>query len=314
MYKKREVYMRKIVFSSLNIDRTYHLERFVRPGETVAVKEYSCSCGGKGFNLAMAMAKAGESLFFAGAVGPDGQEFEEIFSEYGVDTSYLRHSPKMCGHAAIQVEDSGQNCIMIVEGANEDISMEYVDEVLGHFEKGDVLILQNEIGHVGYMIEEAHKKGMKVAFNPSPMNEKIEACDLSHVDYLFINEGEGEILSGKKGDDEILKELHRKYKDQIIVLTLGERGSVCISADGKKTDCGIWQSQVVDTTAAGDTFAGYFLAEFLGGNDVKRSLRTAAVASGIAVSRQGAAKSIPCRKEVLDAGFSKLQEFKRLDL
>ncbi len=305
--------MKKIVLSSLNIDRTYHLERFVRPGETVAAKEYSCSCGGKGFNLAMAMAKAGEELFFAGAVGPDGQEFEEIFSENGVDTTYLRHSPKMCGHAVIQVEDSGQNCIMIVEGANEDISTEYVDEVLEHFEKGDVLILQNEISHIGYMIEKAHKKGMKVAFNPSPMNEKIMACNLSHVDYLFINEGEGEILSGKKGDDEILKELHLKRPQQMIVLTLGERGSVCMTADGEKVYCGIWKTKVVDTTAAGDTFAGYFLAEFLGGSGIKHSLETAAVASGIAVSGRGAAKSIPYRKEVLEADFSKIQEFKRAD-
>lgn len=302
--------MKKIVFSSLNIDRTYHLDRFVRPGETVAVRSYSDSCGGKGFNLAMAMAKAGEEIFFAGAVGPDGQEFEKIFSEYGVDASYLRHSEKMCGHAVIQVDASGQNCIMIVEGANGDISHQYIDEVLGHFKEGDVLILQNEIGHIDYLIESAHKRGMKVAFNPSPMNEKIAECDLSHVDYLFINEGEGEVLSGQKGDDRILNELHSRWSNQKIILTLGERGAICMTSDGEKEVCGILKTTAVDTTAAGDTFAGYFLAEYLEGKGVKRALETAAVASGIAVSRSGAARSIPCKEEVCSADFSKITGFK----
>lgn len=303
--------MKKIVFSSLNIDRTYHLDRFVRPGETVAVRSCLESCGGKGFNLAMAMAKAGEKIFFAGAVGPDGNEFEKIFSEYGVDASYLRHSDKMCGHAVIQVDASGQNCIMIVEGANGDISYQYIDEVLRHFEKEDILILQNEIGHIDYLIESAHKRGMKVAFNPSPMNEKIAECDLSHVDYLFINEGEGEVLSGQKEDDRILDEIHSRWSNQMIILTLGERGAICMTNDGKKELCGIWKTTAVDTTAAGDTFAGYFLAEYLQGQGVKRALETAAVASGIAVSRSGAAQSIPCMEEVHSADFSKITEYKK---
>lgn len=302
--------MKKIVFRSLNIDRIYNLDRFIRPGETMAAKGYSYSCGGKGFNLAMAMAKAGEKIFFAGAIGPDGEEFEKVFSEYGVDTAYLRHSEKMCGHAVVQVDAFGQNCIIIVGGANEDIPKQYMDEVLEHFEKGDVIILQNEIGSVDYLIEEAHKKGMKVAFNPSPINEAIKKCDLSHVDYLFINEGEGEILSGVKGEDSILRALHTKWPNQMIVLTLGSRGGICMLPDGKKEVCGVLETTAVDTTAAGDTFAGYFLAEFLRGNNVRQVLETASIASGISVSRKGAAKSIPCMEEVLSVDSAKITEFK----
>lgn len=302
--------MKKIVFSSLNIDRIYNLDRFVCPGETVAVKEYSYSCGGKGFNLAMAMAKAGEKIFFAGAVGPDGEEFERVFAQYGVDTAYLRHSQKMCGHAAIQVDASGQNCILVVNGANEDIPKLYMDEVLGHFEEGDIIILQNEIGSVGYLIEEAHKRGMKVAFNPSPINEEVWKCDLSHVDYLFINEVEGEILSGEKGEDSILRSLHAKWPGQTIVLTLGSRGVICMLPDGEKEVCGILETTAVDTTAAGDTFAGYFLAEFLRGSSVRQALCTASIASGISVSKRGAAQSIPCMEEVRSVDASKIMEFK----
>lgn len=302
--------MKKLVFSSLNIDRIYNLERFVCPGETAAVKEYSYSCGGKGFNLAMAMAKAGEKIFFAGAVGPDGKEFEGAFAEWGVETAYLRHSEKMCGHAVVQVDASGQNCILVVKGANGDVPESYMDDVLSHFEKDDVIILQNEIGSVDHLIEEAHKRGMKVAFNPSPINEAIRKCDLSHVDYLFINEGEGEILSGETGEDAILRTLHSKYPGQMIVLTLGSRGSICMMPDGTQETCGILETTVVDTTAAGDTFAGYFLAEFLQEGDVRRALETAAAASGISVSKKGAARSIPCREEVCSLDFSKITEFR----
>lgn len=302
--------MKKLVFSSLNIDRIYNLERFVCPGETVAVKEYSCSCGGKGFNLAMAMAKAGEKIHFAGAVGPDGEAFEKTFAEYGVDTAYLRHSQKMCGHAVVQVDASGQNCILVVEGANEDIPKSYMDEVLGHFEKDDVIILQNEIGSVDYLIEEAHKKGMRVAFNPSPINEMIEKCDLSHVDYLFINEVEGEILSGEKEAESILQTLHAKWPEQMIVLTLGSRGCICMQSDGEMEMCGIFETTATDTTAAGDTFAGFYLAEFLRGSSVRQALKTAAVASGISVSRKGAAQSIPDIEEVRSMDFSKIKEFR----
>lgn len=302
--------MKKLVFSSLNIDRIYNMERFIRPGETTAALEYSYSCGGKGFNLAMAMAKAGEKIYFAGAIGPDGEAFEKAFSEYEIDTTYLRHSQKMCGHAVVQVDASGQNCIIVVKGANDDIPKQYIDEVLEHFDRNDVIILQNEAGPVDYLIEKAHERGMKVAFNPSPINEMIARCDLSHVDYLFINEGEGEILSGEKGDDSILQALHTKWPDQTIVLTLGSRGGICMLPDGKKEVCGILETTAVDTTAAGDTFAGYFLAEFLRGSDTGHALKTAAAASGISVSRKGAAQSIPCMQEVRSVDFTKITEFK----
>lgn len=303
--------MKKLVFSSLNIDRIYNLERFIRPGETAAAAEYSYSCGGKGFNLAIAMAKAGEKIFFAGAIGPDGELFEKTFARYGVDTTYLRHSREMCGHAVVQVDASGQNCIIVVKGANDDIPEEYIDEVLEHFDRDDVIILQNEAGPIDYLIDKAHERGMKVAFNPSPINELIEKCDLSHVDYLFINEGEGEILSGKKGEDSILQALHLRCPNQMIVLTLGSRGGICMMPDGKKEVYGILKTTAVDTTAAGDTFAGYFLAEFLRGSDVRHSLETAAVASGISVSRKGAAQSIPCMQEVRSVDFTKITEFRK---
>lgn len=290
--------MKKLVFGSLNIDRTYQVPHFVLPGETLMSEKMELFCGGKGFNQAIAFARAGEKMSFAGAVGADGDLLVQGLEQDGISLEYLRRVNGASGHAVIQVDPQGQNCIIILPGANGEISKEYIDETLSHFGAGDFIMLQNEISNIDYLITQAKNRGMIVGFNPSPWNEKASDCDYSLMDYLLVNEVEGAAVAGSDQPDEILTMIHSRYPNMNVLLTLGSNGSIYMDRTGKRTVGTIHKVDAVDTTAAGDTFTGYFLSELLNGSSPERSLAIAAIASGISVSRKGASASIPYRDEV----------------
>ncbi|MBO4836150.1 MAG: ribokinase [Clostridia bacterium] len=292
--------MKILVFGSLNIDRTYRVAHFVSAGETLSAQSMELYCGGKGFNQAIALSRAGNQVYFAGAVGEDGQMLIDALAANGIDCRHVLRLPCSTGHAVIQVEDSGQNCIIILAGANGMISVSDIDHVLAYFSTGDMIVLQNEISHMPELLEKAHQKGMLVALNPAPMNASIAACRLENVDYLLLNETEGAELAGCRSPDDILAALHTRYPQTHIVLTLGEDGAMFQDTDGGIARVGIFPVQTVDTTAAGDTFTGYFLSEIVHGCTAQEALRTAAAAAGLAVTKQGAEPSIPYRKDVME--------------
>ena len=293
--------MKTLVFGSLNIDKTYSLESFVAPGQTVAAAGMEQFCGGKGFNQAIALRRAGRAVWFAGAVGRDGQMLLDKLEGNGIDRSLVRVTEGATGHAIIQVDAKGQNCIIILAGANGEITEADVERTLACFAPGDLIVLQNEISCVPQIIRRAHEKGMIVALNPSPCDGKIARCDLNCVDYLLVNEDEGAALTGQTQPEAILNALHARYPRLNVVLTLGGQGSMYQSREGQRFTCGAHRVQAVDTTAAGDTFTGYFLAEMLRHGEAPRALRVASVAAGLAVSRKGAEPSIPTVDEVMDA-------------
>ncbi len=293
--------MKTLVFGSLNIDRTYTVGHFVQPGETLTADRLELFCGGKGFNQAVALARAGEPVAMAGAVGSDGDFLLEPLKSEGVDISRIQRTDGASGHAIIQVDRDGHNCIIILAGANGTITHEDADRVLSGFGAGDRIVLQNEISSLDYIIRAAHQKGMTVVLNPSPFNAALDACDFGCVDYLLVNEVEAAAIANCPDGtpfDEILKTVRERYPRINVLMTLGHRGSVFAASDGSKTECGIYCTQTVDTTAAGDCFTGYFLASLFGGESAAKALQTAAIASGISVSRKGAATSIPTREQV----------------
>lgn len=268
-------------------------------GETIQAATYKEFCGGKGLNQSIALSKAGANVFHAGCVGRDGTILLETLKKAGVKTELIRKSREPSGHAIIQVNREGQNKIMIFGGANSDISPEYIDEVLNHFTQEDMLLLQNEIANVPYAIEKAKEKGLAIAFNPSPMSRSIEHYDLQKVDYFILNEVEGRKLADTHTEDveKILQNLRKKYPKPVFVLTLGEKGSY-YADDSNLFHQKIFRTQVIDTTGAGDTFTGYFLAGIANGRPPEEAMRYASFASSISVSRHGAAPSIPVCEEV----------------
>ena len=301
--------MRVLVFGSANIDRTYAVEHFVRAGETLSADKMDLHCGGKGFNQAIAFARAGSDVYFAGAVGEDGRMLIDTLKENGVNVEHLKVVTGPSGHAVIQVTPDGQNSIIILAGANGAITHEDVDQVLKAFSSGDLVVLQNEISCVDYIIDQAKECGMIVALNPSPFNEKIKSYDLSKVDYLLVNEVEGALLTDCDDPKKMAGTIHAMYPNANVVLTLGCAGSVFVSATGTMLSSGIYQTEAVDTTAAGDTYTGFFLSEAVKSGNIEAALKTAAIASGISVSRPGASQSIPSIQEVMEADKKKLTAF-----
>ena len=290
--------MKMVVFGSLNIDKVYSLEEFVRPGQTISASRMEQFCGGKGFNQGIALRRAGNEVNFAGAVGRDGGMLLETLDRNGIHRDHVKVKDGATGHAIIQLDKTGGNCIIILAGANGEITEADVEKTLADFGAGDLIVLQNEISCVPYVMRRAREKGMIVAFNPSPYDAQIADCDLSCVDYLLVNEVEGAGMAGCTDADAILDTLHRRYPALNIVLTLGGEGSVYQDKHGERFACGIHKADAVDTTAAGDTFTGFFLSEILRHGDAEKALRTASVAAGIAVSRKGAEPSIPLMAEV----------------
>lgn len=288
-------------FGSLNIDYTYQVPHFVRAGETMSSNSLGVFSGGKGLNQSIALSKAGAQVWHAGAVGAsDGEFLIRELEGAGVHTDFIFHTEGQTGHAIIQRDPDGQNCIMLYGGANQKIDREMADRVLKNFSEGDFLILQNEISEIGYIMEQAHARGMKIVLNPSPMDEKIASYPLEFVDYFLLNEVEASDICGMGQEEEpqkLMDELVKRFPDARIVLTLGGDGSVYRDGD-KQLRQGIFKVPVVDTTAAGDTFTGYFIGGLQKGQPAGEALRYAAAASAIAVSKAGAAPSVPDRAQV----------------
>lgn len=294
--------MKILNFGSLNLDYVYSVDHFVRPGETMSALSRQIFCGGKGLNQSIALSRAGVEIYHAGAVGKsDGSMLIEVLRKNNVNIDYIvQYENEATGHAIIEVNSDGQNCILLFGGTNQMITKEHVDRTLKNFSNGDYIILQNEINLVDYIMKEAHKKGLIIVLNPSPMNERIYSLPLEYVDYFIINEVEAADMCGGEGNNNPLETLGRKYPSAKIVLTLGERGVVY--KDGNKVlKHGIFYVPVVDTTGAGDTFTGFFIGSIARKYSAAEALRLASIASAISVSRKGAEASIPYMDEVINS-------------
>lgn len=296
--------MRVLCFGSLNIDYTYRVDHFVRKGETLSSDSLNVFSGGKGLNQSIALARAGLATSHAGAIGEDGGFLLEVLNQSGVDTAHVVVRDDIrTGNAIIQNDRDGDNCILLYGGANQAVTKAQVDETLARFDAGDYLVLQNEINEIPYIVEKGHEKGMRIALNPSPMNEKIREIPLDFVDIFLLNEVEaGQILekeveTGVDGEA-LAAQLLARFPNAAIVLTLGGDGSVYADKDVQFRQP-IYPVQTVDTTAAGDTFTGYFIAGILRGKTVQEAMDMAARAASIAVTRSGAASSIPTIDEVV---------------
>ena len=276
----------------------YAVDHVVRLGETIAACGFAEHCGGKGFNQAIALARAGAPVSFAGAIGPDGEMLVRALEADAIDTSFLMRFEVPTGHAIIQVTPRGQNSIVVSSGANGAISPDDADAVLSHFSVGDWVVLQNEISSLEHILKVCVEKGMKVALTPSPFDERMRQLDLDGIDYLLINETEGAELTGISNPEGILSALHRSYPALFVVLTLGGAGGMFLGSDGSVCQYSACEVSAVDTTAAGDTFAGFFIAEAIAGSPAGYAVDVARTASALAVIRHGAACSIPYRHEV----------------
>ena len=284
-------------FGSLNIDMVYSVPHIVRPGETLSAPSRTLHAGGKGLNQSVAAARAGARVLHAGNVGEDGAFLRELLRDAGADISCLRTVPGPSGHAVIQVDEDGQNSILVCPGANAAYDRGYVTEVLDLAAPGDVVLTQNETNDVPFLLREARDRGLTVVLNPSPIMRDLLTWPLDLVDCFLVNETEGEALTGETEPDAILGAMGRQYPGAVTVLTLGPAGSARYEKGEILRQTG-YPVKAVDTTAAGDTWTGYYLARRLCGDLPKDAMDWASLAAAIAVSRPGAAPSIPVLSEV----------------
>ena len=289
--------MRICSFGSLNLDHIYRVEEIVRPAETISALGTQDVCGGKGLNQSVAMARAGARVWHAGNVGQDeaGKALEAVLRAEQIDTSLIRRLPVPSGHAIIQINAQGENAIIVFGGANQQVTQAQIDTVLAQFEPGDLLVLQNEVNRLPEIIQCAHARGMRIALNPSPITAALDKVPVELCDILFVNEIEAGQLCGT--DRASLEQLAARFPNAMLVYTMGSRGaSVCVHGRAYHQDA--VRVKAVDTTGAGDTFTGYFLAAICEGMEIADALALATKAAAISVTRPGASVSIPARAQV----------------
>lgn len=292
--------MKIINFGSLNIDNVYNVQEFVKPGQTIFADSFQIAAGGKGLNQSIAAARAGAHVIHAGCIGPNGLFLTDLMQQAHVDISQVLTLDAPTGHTVIEVNASGQNRIIVHGGTNQMLTEDYLDTVLAQADTGDLVLLQNETNLIAAILYKSHEKGMKIAFNPSPMPQDPSSLPLHLVDYFMVNELEAAQLADMQADapyEAILDRLAEKYPQASIIMTLGHNG-VLFSQQKVRLSHPIFPVEAVDTTAAGDTFCGYFLAALCRNASINTALREASAASAIAVSRPNAAPSIPLYEEV----------------
>ncbi|KAI8361141.1 Ribokinase-like protein [Mortierella sp. GBAus27b] len=313
-----------LVYGSINIDDFYVVPHIVRSGETISSTSYNVSAGGKGANQSVALGRAGANVYHAGKIGKDGEWVLVIMKGAGVDTSYTTISKtEATGRAIIQLsEESRDNAIVLFPGTNRTVTLEEANHVLRNFGEGDWIVMQNEMSSGPEIMQAAKERGMTICFNPSPMSADLpKEYPLHLVDYLLINEIEAQgfhsCLTGSNNTvavSETLPVLEKAY-GQItgIIITLGGDGLVArfrIHEEDnlKEIRMGVVEANVVNTTGAGDTFTGFFIANLVRnqvlntrftGEQFHSALEEASHAASLAVGREGAMDSIP-RKEHVD--------------
>ena len=280
-----------LVFGSINADFFLNVKSLPRPGETVLCPSYTFYPGGKGANQAVAAARLGAEVMFAGSVGKDpyGAQVLKSLREVGINLNRVNSKGTTTGTAFVVVEEDGENQIVVASGANlETCSNQIKDSDLSlctHI----VLQLEVPIKEIEDIIFRAKAAGCKIILNYAPANV-IQPTAIECCDYLIMNEIEANSLFGQKKEvEEYAIEFSERF-DAECIITLGPKGSLLATRDGLfKIDA--LKVEAIDTVGAGDMFVGAFSAGLFKGGCTTSSLQRATVASGLACKFKGAQPS-----------------------
>lgn len=287
--------MKFFSFGSINVDHIYQVPHLVAPGETLASTDYQQVLGGKGANQSIALAKAGADVSHIGRVNSNDTWAVEQMAQANVDCKLIEYVDTPSGHAIIQVDAQAENSIVLFGGANQTFDQQTIEANLATAQQGDWLLLQNECSGTDIAVSVAVDKGMKVAFNPSPMLTDIDSFPLHKIDLLIVNEIElAQLLNADSENEQaaLISQVSERFPNMQVVITLGDKGAIWV-ADNQQVKADAYKVPVVDTTAAGDTFLGYLLAAIGRGESKQAALKIACKASSIAVQSLGASSSIP---------------------
>lgn len=273
---------------SINADHFYRLPHLPQPGETLAATDYAVGLGGKGANQSVALARAGAVVRHIGAVAADGLWMVDRMRAAEVDCTHVATLPGASGHAIIEVDAAGENAILLVAGTNRAVTPDAVQAALEGAAPGDWLVTQNETSAQVEAVAEARARGLRVAYSAAPFDAAAVRAVLPHVTLLIVNEIEAEALRRDFGGAPPVPQM---------VVTLGARGAEWHEG-GQVVRVPALRVAPVDTTGAGDTFAGYLIAGLAQGLAPEAALRLASGAAALKVTRAGTADAIPARDEV----------------
>jgi ribokinase len=289
---------RIVVLGSANMDLVVMVEAMPRPGETVTGRRYLAVTGGKGLNQAIAAARAGGDVAMIGAVGDDpfGAEIREVLAGAAVDAANVTVSAAPTGTAHITVDDEGENQIVVVAGANTTVTS-LADAHRTAISERDILLLQLELP-LSVVMEAAswaRQAGVRTMLTPAPVVDLPDEL-LAAIDLLVPNEHEAAGLTGIDDPIDAARKL-RSRGCRAVVVTLGADGCAYVDADGVTRVEGR-PVTAVDTTAAGDTFAGCLAVALEEGRPVRDALRWATTAASLSVQTVGASSSMPPRSRI----------------
>ncbi len=287
--------MRKIiVVGSIAIDNTIFTKQLPQAGTTTIADSFFQNIGGKGANQACAAMFLGSDVTFLGAVGKDnnGEMVKSFLTKQGLDAR-LKESEKPTGVAFIMLEElTAENRILIIQGANDDITIEDIKNNESLFKKDDILLTQFEapVKTVEYLVKFAKQRGMKVIVNPAPIKAVSDEI-YQYIDILVPNEHELEALSGTK---EVVKGANILLQKGVknVIVTLGEKGSMLINKDETYL-VEPHKVNAVDTTAAGDSYLGALVNKLSNDVDIKEAMKFASLCSSITVTKKGAIIALP---------------------
>lgn len=278
-------------FGSINADYIYQVPHLPVPGETLAATALTRELGGKGANQSVAASRAGAQVIHVGAVGPDGAWAISELEGHGVDCTHVTMLDSTTGHAIINVDTSGENAIVIFPGANQEQSLTDVESAFVVAGQGDFLLLQNETNLQADVAKLARSKDMTVVYSAAPFSPDSVRAVLPYVDILVMNSVEFSQLTEVLGDT---------ISDLPAMVQIVTKGSAGVDWIENETTRHVPAPQVkpVDTTGAGDCFAGYVVAGLAEGISPEEALRLGTSAAALQIQRRGTAGAIPIRSDV----------------
>ncbi|MCF6444611.1 ribokinase [Nereida sp. MMG025] len=279
---------------SINADFTYRVPHLPTAGETLASTAMSRGLGGKGANMSVAAARAAAHVYHIGAIGSDGVWAKDRLLEYGVDTRFIAQVEHSTAHAIIAVDEGGENQIILHPGANHHVPKDLILSALSQANAGDIFVTQNETSGQIEAMRTARSMGLRTVYAAAPFDVSAVAAVKDLTDILILNEVEAEQLSSAMGMPATDLGIAQ------VVMTKGSKGAT-VYENGNHFDIAAIPVEAVDTTGAGDTFAGFYIAGLDRGMPAQQALDLASLAAAIMVTRVGTADVIPDLKDIEDS-------------
>ena len=277
---------------SINLDYFYKTPHLPRAGETLAALDFTAGLGGKGANQSVALALGGAKVVHIGQIHKDDEAHISLLASSGVDLRHIAKGDVPTGHAIVMIDAaSGENQIILMQGANSAMTHEMISAALDEAQAGDWALTQNETNLNDVFLHEAKQRGLKICYSAAPFLKDTLLTLRDIIDLLVVNEGEAEEI------ETALAKPPEAWGIGHVIITKGAEGASYFGTEGAFFQPSE-KVKAVDSTGAGDTYLGFLLAQLSNGQTIKQAMAIASKAAGLQVTRYGTADAIPTLAEL----------------